>query len=95
MKIAEHLPEGEQKCIYIADPNLGTAVTILAICTKTVSNVGWFLNYVQTMELYPTCARVSGMNFCTIISTAIGIWTPKIVSLVKNRACFHLCLIYL
>ncbi len=68
--------------MHVSDKDLSYVVTGLAIAAKTVSNVGWFVNYVQTMELYPTCARVSGMNFCTIVSTAIGIFTPHVVYLV-------------
>ena len=43
-----------------------------------------FINYVQTMECYPTCARVSGMNFCTVFSTVLSIFTPSVVFLVSK-----------
>ena len=36
------------------------------------------------MECYPTCARVSGMNFCTVFSTVLSIFTPSVVFLVSQ-----------
>ena len=65
------------------DEEYGTVVTVLAICSKTVSNVGWFINYVQNMELFPTSARVSGMNFCVTVSTVVGTSAPYVILLVR------------
>ena len=67
--------------IISPDPSLWWLVLAVAMAAKTVSNVGWFINYVQTMECYPTCARVSGMNFCTVFSTVLSIFTPSVVFL--------------
>ena len=60
----------------------GTTVTILALCAKTASNVGWFVNYLQNMEIFPTTARMSGMNLAATISVALGISAPYVVLLV-------------
>jgi len=67
----------------LKDDSLGWLVTTLAILAKTVSNVGWFLNYLQNMELFPTTARVSGMNLTATIATVVGISAPYVVLLVN------------
>ena len=58
-------------------------MTVLAVSSKTLSNVAWFINYVQTMELFPTKARVSGMNICATASTLAGMAAPYLVYLVR------------
>ncbi len=57
-------------------------VTVLAMVAKTVSNVGWFCNYLQNMEIFPTTARMSGMNLTATFATIIGISAPYIILLV-------------
>ncbi len=69
-----------------ADPSMGTTVTILALCAKTASNVGWFVNYLQNMEIFPTTARVTGMNITANCATAIGIAAPYVVLLVSMQS---------
>ena len=69
--------------ILCSDPSLGWLVTVLAVSSKTLSNVAWFINYVQTMELFPTKARVSGMNICATASTLAGMAAPYLVYLVR------------
>ena len=61
-------------------------MTVLAIAAKTASNVGWFINYVQNMELFPTCCRVSGMNLAATASIIFGIGAPYVVLLVRTNA---------
>ncbi len=78
---------------------MGTTVTILALCAKTASNVGWFVNYLQNMEIFPTTARVTGMNITANCATAIGIAAPYVVLLVsmhsENATFFILTLYYI
>ncbi len=65
---------------------MGITVTILALCAKTASNVGWFVNYLQNMEIFPTTARVTGMNITANCATAIGIAAPYVVLLVSMQS---------
>ena len=58
-------------------------MTALAITAKAVSNIGWFINYVQAVELFPTCARVSGMSFCATFAAVIGTSAPYVILLVR------------
>ena len=64
-------------------------VTGLAICAKTASNVGWFINYVQNMEIFPTSARVSGMNFAATVAAVIVLTAPYVILLVRSRVPQH------
>lgn len=70
----------------LLDESLGWLVTTLAIAAKTASNVGWFINYVQNVELFPTCARVSGMSFCATFAGIIGTSAPYVILLVSMNA---------
>ncbi len=68
-----------------ADPSNGTLVTVLALCAKTVSNVGWFCNYLQNMEIFPTTARMSGLNITATFATVVGISAPYVILLGKTN----------
>jgi len=70
------------KLSHHSDESLGWLVTTLAIAAKTCSNVGWFVNYMQNMELFPTTARVSGMNLTATVATIVGISAPYVLLLV-------------
>eukprot|EP00095_Tigriopus_kingsejongensis_P011896 maker-scaffold111_size354240-snap-gene-0.15 protein:Tk11896 transcript:maker-scaffold111_size354240-snap-gene-0.15-mRNA-1 annotation:"solute carrier family 22 member 1" len=61
--------------------SLGWLVTLFAVTAKAVGNVGWFINYVQTMEIFPTCARVSGSNMSSSISLAFCTVAPYVILL--------------
>ena len=83
-------------------PSAGYAVTVLAIIAKTTGNVGWFVNFVQTMEIYPTAARLSGMNLAAGPPLLFGLATPYVVLLGEKsssryfrktyaKCSFHVC----
>ena len=55
---------------------------MFAMCAKTASNVGWFVNYLQNMEIFPTTARMSGMNITATCAVAMGITAPYVILLV-------------
>ncbi len=55
----------------------------LAIGAKVVSNVAWFIMWVQAVEIFPTCVRVSGMNFAAIVATVLTMCVPYVVLLVS------------
>ena len=74
------------------DPSLGWLVTTLAIIAKTVSNVGWFINYVQNMELFPTCARISGMSLTAGVAMIVGAAAPYVIFLVSKFTICNLCI---
>ena len=60
----------------------GEAITGLAIVAKTVSNVGWFIMWVQCVELFPTVVRVTGSNFAAMIANIICTSAPYVILLV-------------
>ena len=49
-------------CFLASDESLGLAVIILSILSKFASNVGWFIMWVQCVEVFPTPLRGTGMN---------------------------------
>lgn len=63
---------------------MGWLVTTLALIAKTFGNVGWYINYVQNMEIFPTCARVTGMNLASTVSLIIGTVGPYVILLVSS-----------
>jgi MFS family permease len=63
------------------DPSLGTAVIVLSVLSKLASNVGWFIMWVQCIEVFPTPLRGTGMNLCVMISTVISMTGPFVVDL--------------
>ena len=74
--------------IFSTDESLGYVVTALAICAKTTSNVGWFINYVQNVELFPTVARIAGMNLCATFAAVVGTSAPYVILLVDTLNIF-------
>ncbi|TRY77763.1 hypothetical protein TCAL_10421 [Tigriopus californicus] len=66
------------------DDSLGWLVTTLAIVAKTLGNIGWYINYVQNMEIFPTCARVTGMNLTSTVALVFGTVGPYVILLGKS-----------
>ena len=62
----------------------GGVITGLAIVAKTVSNVGWFIMWVQSVELFPTVVRVTGTNFGAMIANICCTAAPYVILLVKR-----------
>ena len=72
-------------CIFIvSDDDMGTAVVILTIFSKIASNVGWFIMWVQCVEVFPTPLRGTGMNVSVMVSTLVTMTGPYTVDLVKS-----------
>ena len=61
----------------------GTVITVLAITAKVVSNVGWFIMWVQCVELFPTTIRVTGSNFCALVANICTTPAPYVILLVN------------
>ena len=66
------------------DPSLGTALVVLSVLSKIASNVGWFIMWVQCIEVFPTPLRGTGMNLCVMISTVVTMSGPYVVDLVSQ-----------
>ena len=69
-------------CIMNTDPELAWLVICLAIVAKSAGNITWFINFVQSMELFPTCARVSGIGLVSSVSLIITTSAPYLTNLV-------------
>ena len=59
-------------------------VTVFAIAAKTVSNVAWFIMWVQAVELFPTTLRVTGANFAAIVANIVSSVAPYVILLVSS-----------
>lgn len=69
-------------CIFlVSNPDLGTVVVILSVFSKIASNVGWFIMWVQCIEVFPTPLRGTGMNVSVMISTLVTMTGPYVVDL--------------
>jgi len=68
-------------CLLAGDKSLGLAVIVLSILSKFASNVGWFIMWVQCVEVFPTPLRGTGMNLCVMISTVVSMTGPFVVDL--------------
>ena len=55
----------------------------MAICARVTGNVGWFIMWVQAVEIFPTCVRVSGMNLAAMSANAVTTAAPYVVLLVS------------
>ena len=47
-------------CLTGEDDDNDTAVVVMSIVSKLASNVGWFIMWVQCIEVFPTPLRGSG-----------------------------------
>lgn len=65
----------------------GSIVTGLAITAKTFSNIGWFIMWVQAVEIFPTTLRVTGSNFAALVANILCTTAPYIILLVSNEKC--------
>jgi len=67
--------------LYAAGPEHGQLVVGLTIASKVASNVGWFIMWVQCIELFPTPLRGTGMNVAVVVSTLVTMTGPYVVDL--------------
>jgi len=61
--------------------DMGQVVLAFSLAAKTTSNVGWFVMWVQSVEVFPTMVRNSGINFSVVGSIIVGMTTPFVISL--------------
>lgn len=69
----------------IPDQNMGWLVTTLAAFIKFCIAYAFYGTCLQTLELYPTCVRQTGMSFGLVSASGFGIFGPYIVYLVSKR----------
>ena len=67
----------------------GQVITVLAITAKVVSNVGWFIMWVQCVELFPTTIRVTGSNFCALAANICTTPAPYVILMVNWKTYFY------
>ena len=68
-------------CIIATLPNSGVAVIVFCMIAKFISSATFLIVYVQTVELYPTCIRNTGMGFTSLLAQVVGIAGPYVVHL--------------
>jgi OCT family organic cation transporter-like MFS transporter 4/5 len=59
----------------------GIGVIICCLIAKFISSATFLIVYVQTVELYPTCIRNTGMGFTSLLGMVIGISGPYVIHL--------------
>ncbi|XP_058058276.1 beta-alanine transporter-like [Anopheles bellator] len=67
--------------LIVRDPALESLATILATLVKFFISITFFAVNLQSIEIYPTCLRQTGMAFGTIASTLFGTVGPYLVYL--------------
>lgn len=70
-------------CIMFVTSN-GEAVVGLSIISKLASNVGWFLMWVQCIEIFPTSLRSTGLTISATFASLICMTGPFVVDLGKH-----------
>jgi len=70
-------------CIFLVGTH-DQAVVVLSIIFKLVSNVGWFIMWVQCFEIIPTNLRSSGLTICSIVAKFLVMTGPFVVDLGKE-----------
>merc|ERR550517_708763 len=60
---------------------LGGLLVGLTIASKTASNVGWFIMWVQAIEIFPTALRNTGLTVSAVVATLICMTGPYVVDL--------------
>jgi OCT family organic cation transporter-like MFS transporter 4/5 len=63
------------------DPSLATVVTVFCLLAKFNCTATFIIVYIQSIELFPTCVRNTGMGLTLCISMIIGIGGPYVVYL--------------
>jgi len=58
----------------------------LSIISKVASNVGWFIMWVQCIEIFPTSLRSSGLTISATVAALICMTGPFVVDLGKQEA---------
>ncbi|XP_049530124.1 beta-alanine transporter [Anopheles darlingi] len=67
--------------LIVRDPSYETLTTALATLVKFCISITFFAVNLQSIEIYPTCLRQTGMSVGTIAATLFGIVGPYLVHL--------------
>merc|ERR1719474_853451 len=57
------------------------AVRALTIVSKVASNIGWFVMWVQAVEIFPTSLRNQGITIASVFATLVSMTGPFVVDL--------------
>lgn len=68
--------------ISLTDEKLQVLETILPVVIRFCISINFYVVCLQSMEIYPTCIRQTGISIGTIVSNAVGVLGPYIVYLV-------------
>jgi len=69
-------------CSFLVNFNQ-QAVMVLTLVSKAASNVGWFIMWVQSMEIFPTSLRSTGITISATFASFICMSGPFVVDLGK------------
>lgn len=79
--------------IYAADVEYEMVMVCLATFIKFLNALTFFTVNLQSMEIYPTCMRQTGIALGTILANAVGVFAPYLVYLgttVNIRAPYYI-----
>ena len=71
--------------IFSEDESIGSAVKALALIARFSSNIGWYIMWVQAMEIIPTNVRGTGCNIAGMIAAIAVIGCPQLVAFVSLK----------
>ncbi|TRY71792.1 hypothetical protein TCAL_01051 [Tigriopus californicus] len=64
-----------------ATPSLNTIVIAFCLIAKFNCTISFTIIYVQTIEIFPTCVRNTGMGFTTLFASIVSIFGPHVIHL--------------
>jgi len=65
----------------VEDERYGGLLVGLTMASKTASNVGWFIMWVQAIEIFPTPLRNTGLTVSAVVATLVCMTGPYVVDL--------------
>lgn len=65
------------------DPKMSLVIPLIAAFLKFIVALVYYASNLQTLEIYPTCIRQTGVSFSIIVSNGLCILGPYIVYLVS------------
>ncbi|XP_067015468.2 organic cation/carnitine transporter 2 [Anabrus simplex] len=65
----------------IKDPNMSWLATLLVVFAKFCITATFYIIYLQSMEIYPTCVRQTGTSLASVVGSGAGIIGPYIIYL--------------
>lgn len=67
--------------MYAQNPQYESIMTLIATFIKFLTAVVYFLLTLQSIEIYPTCLRQTGLAVSTVLYNALGVLAPYLVHL--------------